>query len=455
LTRADPFAAPVRWRKTATVATDRTRFFMSDISPFRRRLHQSLHTFASWKPVQTVGRGLNVLAEYGTEGYEPDAKRRLMILNMIAGLIAVTTLVYAIQHTFLDYEKYKPVILINIGLVFSAMLVPLSHRYGELAGAMIILVSEYIALFAFALYLGRSAGVQTQYFIAAAAPFVVLGLNRMWLIVPIILVGIGLHLLAWFGAPDTFARIHADPDVIDSIYTQAAITTFALIAASVYYAFRLAEKAKAEVDALLRNILPDNVVERLKSKPNAAIADSVESATILFADISGFVALARHLGAEKTVATLNNIVTGFDALTEKHGVEKIKTIGDAYMAAAGVPERSVDHTARVARLALDMQRSLQQLRDDTGLDLNMRIGVATGPVMAGVIGRKKFNYDIWGDAVNLAARLEGLSRPGRILMCPGCKAAIAEDFEFESRGMVEVKGVGPQEAWFLIRKCSA
>lgn len=423
---------------------------MSGPSSIRLTVKNFLTNLASAPLLTKVGHGLNSLAELGTSGYDTDTKRRLMILNMIAYLIAITTLIYAVQHTFLDYEKYKPVILINLGLVFSAIVVPFSHRFGDLAGGLIIVISEYIALFAFALYLGRSAGVQTQYFIAAAAPFVVFGLRRLWLIVPIILLAIVLHLLSWFGAPDTFARIHADPDVIDSIYTQAAITTFALIAAAVYYAFRLAENAKAEVDALLRNILPDNVVERLKLEPESAIADSVESATILFADITGFVALARKLGAEKTVEILNSIVTKFDALSEVHGVEKIKTIGDAYMVAAGVPEPVSNHTERMARLALAMQDVLRELRASTGLDLNMRIGIATGPVMAGVIGQKKFNYDIWGDAVNLAARLEGLSQPGRILMCPNCKAFIEDAFAFESLGLVEVKGVGKQEAWFLI-----
>ena len=152
---------------------------------------------------------------------------------------------------------------------------------------------------------------------------------------------------------------------------------------------------------------------------------------------------------KKTVATLNEIVTAFDALSTKHGVEKIKTIGDAYMAAAGVPEPVADHTERLARLAIDMQSYLKEMRTKTGLNLNMRIGMASGPVMAGIIGKQKFSYDIWGDAVNLAARLEGLSEPGKILICPSCKDNLSEAFAFESKGMVQVKGVGEQEAWFI------
>lgn len=397
-------------------------------------------------------RVFTYLAEYGTEGYPTDTKRGLKILNLIAYLIAITTLIYAIQHTFLDYEKYKPVIWINIGLVFTAIAVPFSHRYSEIAGGLIIVVSEFIALYAFSYYLGRSAGVQLQYFIGAAAPFVVFGLKRKWLTIPVVLAAVIMHLYSWFHSSDEFARIHADPDVINSIYVQAAITTFALIAASVYYAFTLTEAAKAQVDALLRNILPENIVERLKTKPDENIADNFAEASILFADITGFVALARKLGAQKTVATLNEIVTAFDALSARHGVEKIKTIGDAYMAASGVPIPQKNYTERLARLAVDMQTHLKNMREETGVDLNMRIGIASGPVMAGIIGKQKFSYDIWGDAVNLASRLEGLSEPGKILVCPTSHKNLSPAFEFESKRQVFVKGVGEQDAWFLALK---
>jgi adenylate cyclase len=400
--------------------------------------------------LQRAGTFIGRLAEIGTGGYPPDTKRRLMILNMIAYLVAITTAIYALQHTFLDYDKYKPVIWINVALVGLGIAVPLSHRVSDIAGALLIVGAEYAALFCFSMYLGRSSGVHLQYFVVAAAAFVVLGLNRLWLIVPIIVAGLLLHLAAWFWFPHSDALIDADREVLDSLYVQAAITTAGLISASVYYAFRLAENAKAETDALLRNILPDRIVERLKARPGEAIADSFPEASILFADISGFVAMARRLGAEKTVSLLNGIVTEFDGLAKKHGVEKIKTIGDAYMAASGIPEPTSDHLARLARMAIDMQTVLARLRKETSHDVNMRIGIASGPVMAGVIGRQKFTYDVWGDAVNLAARLEGLSSPGRILLCPRCRDRLEAEFLFESRGVVEIKGVGPQETWFLV-----
>lgn len=400
--------------------------------------------------LRAIGRGISRLAEAGTSGYPRDVKRRLMILNMIAYLIIVSTLVYAIQHALLDYDTYKPIIWINLALVVAAAAVPLAHRINDVAGALIIVAAEWVALIAFTMYLGRASGVHLQYFVGAAAPFVVFGLHRLWLVAPVILSGLALHLASWFWFPESQALIPADKEVIDSIYVQAAITTVALIAASVYYAFRLAEQAKAETDNLLRNILPGAIVERLKARPDAVIADQFADASVLFADISGFVALARNLGSAETVALLNEIVTEFDGVARSHGVEKIKTIGDAYMVASGIPHPCDDHLDKLAAMALRMLAIIDRIAGDRSLPLSMRIGMASGPVMAGVIGKQKFTYDVWGDAVNLAARLENLSEPGRILVCPRCKKLLEERFQFESRGLLEIKGLGPREVHFLV-----
>jgi adenylate cyclase len=262
-----------------------------------------------------------------------------------------------------------------------------------------------------------------------------------------VLLGLVLHLVAWFSFPH--GRAFVTPEVADPNYIQGAVTTFGLIAASVYYAFSLVERAKAETDTLLRNILPDSVVERLKARPGEPIADSFAEASVLFADISGFVPLARRLGPQQVVALLNRIVMGFDALAARHGVEKIKTIGDAYMAVAGLPDPAPDHAHRIAALAFDMLAHVERVSRETGHPLSIRIGMATGPVMAGVIGTDKFSYDVWGDTVNMASRLEGLGAPGRVHICPGCRQNLDEYYGFESRGLIEVKGLGPVETWYL------
>lgn len=396
-----------------------------------------------------TARLIRSATEAGTAGYPPDTKRRLKILNMIAYLIAGTTLIYALQHQSIDYARYEYVIIINLALVAAALSVPFAHRINDIAGGMIIVVSEFLALWALTHFLGRASGVHLQYFIAAAATFVVFGLQRLRLIIPVIIAAMALHLVSWFNYPDIQANIPVDNEIINPLYTQAAITTMTLIAAAVYYAFSLAESAKAETDSLLRNILPDAIVERLKAEPGKLVADSFDEATVLFADISGFVALAIRLGAENTVKLLNKIVTDFDALAAKHNVEKIKTIGDAYMVASGVPDPTPGHTASMIALAEDMLKVMERIRNETGLEVSIRIGIATGPVMAGVIGRKKFSYDIWGNAVNLASRLEGLSKPCRILVCSTTYRRCKETYVFESGGRLEIKGAGQQDVYFL------
>jgi adenylate cyclase len=230
----------------------------------------------------------------------------------------------------------------------------------------------------------------------------------------------------------------------------AAFTAFCALALIVYYAFAQAQRAEAETEALLRNILPDSIVERLKARPGEPVADRVEEATILFADLKGFVPIAASLGAARTVAMLNELVTAFDRLAQDHGIEKIKTIGDAYMAAAGVPEPAADHAFRAARFARAMLETVRLLAARFGVALNVRIGLASGPVMAGIIGTRKFTYDVWGDAVNLAARLENSSEPGMIHVSPDVRAVLADAYEFQSRGPIDIKGVGVVETFFLL-----
>ncbi len=392
------------------------------------------------------------IAEAGTHGYPADTRRRLKILNMIAYLIAFTTFLYAIQQSVMDFHTYAPMIAINMALVAMALLVPFAHRINELAGGLLLIGAEYAALFGFTDFFSRQGGAQLQYIIAAAACFVIFDLKRIRLIAALVLLALVLHICAWFWFPAPSRVSAEEQQVADSLYTQAAITTVILIAASVYYAFSLAERAKAETDAVLRNVLPDAIVERLKANPGSAIADSIEGASVMFADISGFVALTLRLGADKTVELLSRIVSEFDALAVRHGVEKIKTIGDAYMVVAGLPDPVPDHTARLARMGLDMLDYIARLRRESGLNLNIRVGLASGPVTAGVIGTKKFSYDVWGEPVNLASRLEGQAAPGRILVCPTCHARLIDAFEFEPRDPIEIKGIGSQETWYLLRE---
>lgn len=423
----------------------------SRLAPVVHRLFapatRALRRFGASSWIRRLGHALGRLADAGTAGYPPDVQRRLKSLNLIAYLIALSTLVYALQQARVDFTAYAPVIYVNLALVVVACLVPFAHRMSDIAGGLLIVIAEYVAQMSFTAFFGREAGTPLHYIVAAAAVFVVFGLQRIWLVLGLVVLALVLHVVAWFAFPH--GRPFVTPDVANANYIQGAITTFGLIAASVYYAFSLVERAKAETDTLLRKILPDSVVERLKSRPDEAIADSFGEASVLFADISGFVPLARRLGPQQVVALLNRIVKGFDALAEHHGVEKIKTIGDAYMAVAGLPDPAPDHARRLTALAFDMLAHVDEVSRETGHALSIRIGMATGPVMAGVIGTDKFSYDVWGDTVNMASRLESLGAPGRIHICPGCRQILDGHYDFESRGLIEVKGLGPVETWYL------
>lgn len=212
---------------------------------------------------------------------------------------------------------------------------------------------------------------------------------------------------------------------------------------------RLLEQAQAQSEALLRNILPEVIVARLKEEDDEVIADGFSEVTVLFADIVGFTRLAAERTPIDTVALLNEIFSRFDHLVEQYGLEKIKTIGDAYMAASGLPVPRPDHAVAAANMALCMLRVITELQTTIDAPVGVRIGMHSGPVVAGVIGTKKFIYDIWGDTVNVASRMEANGVPGRIQITDETRSHLAGRFLIEERGTIEVKGKGMIRTWFL------
>jgi adenylate cyclase len=233
---------------------------------------------------------------------------------------------------------------------------------------------------------------------------------------------------------------------------------------------RLYDQVVAEkkvTERLLLNVLPQAIAERLKDRRlkernggiadnfPPLIADSFPDATVLFADIAGFTKFSAGMGPEKLVVLLNDIFTGFDRIADNRGLEKIKTIGDAYMAVAGVPHPVDAHAVQAARMALDMMDSLEDFNQRNGYALKMRIGISSGAVVAGVIGKRKFIYDLWGDAVNIASRMESQGVAGRVQISDATRRRLGEQFEIEQRGVVEVKDIGEMHTWFLTGRNSA
>jgi adenylate cyclase len=206
------------------------------------------------------------------------------------------------------------------------------------------------------------------------------------------------------------------------------------------------EREKSE--RLLRNILPLSIAQRMKAG-EMIIADYCADATVLVCDLAGFTALAAHMPAEELVYLLNEVFSGFDALVEQHGLEKIKTIGDAYMAAGGVPYPRRDHADAIADLALAMIGELERFNFEYSTSLSIRVGMSTGPLVAGVIGRKKFSYDVWGDTVNIACRLESAARPGSIQVNEAAYERLKDQYIFGAGAVLNLKGRGGVLAYEL------
>lgn len=205
------------------------------------------------------------------------------------------------------------------------------------------------------------------------------------------------------------------------------------------------EKERSE--ALLLNMLPRAIVTRLRDNPGT-IAERFEDGTILFADIVGFTKLSSKTSPSEVVGLLNEIFTSFDRLTLEFGLEKIKTIGDAYMVVGGVPTPRADHAEAVANMALGMLEAVNEVSKTRG-PYQVRIGINSGPVVAGVLGLSKFVYDLWGDSVNVAARMESHGEPGCIQVTEATQERLQHKFRLEERGLVEVKGKGPMRTFFL------
>jgi adenylate cyclase len=389
---------------------------------------------------------------FGTEGHPEKVARRLRVLNLACWVTAPSWLAFAIQY--FPETKLRTIAMIDLMMAVIVAAIPLLNRFGpQIAGLAFVSVSlpvTFVVCFA----LGTDTGMQLHFLGYAAGSVLVWGLRPIAPLLAIVVICLALVILLEIIAPKDGGLLSAAA-MLGGFVGSVGMAT-ATIVATVLYAVGETEKAEvaAELEygrseSLLRNILPGAIADRLKSGRETVIADKHDEASVLFADMAGFTAAASETSPADLVRFLDEVFTTFDHLVQRHGLEKIKTTGDNYMVVSGVPVARMDHAAAILRLSIDMLDKAQGMRDLNGSKISIRIGIASGPVVAGVVGANKFFYDVWGDTVNVASRMESTGLPGRIQVAPETHRLLLDEFDFEQRDPFDVKGKGTMTTWLL------
>jgi class 3 adenylate cyclase len=396
------------------------------------------------------------VARIGTSGYPPRVRRRLAVTNLISAMVSLMTIPYILIYAVYDWYGLLPAIIAFSPQVVLYAVTPCFHRFGQTSAALYLCSIWLIFGIGYCMFFGRDSGLQFYFLPGAAASMLVFGPERLFLSACVTVGAIIAFLVTEvvFVAPLPFIRV--EPLFLDTLYYLTVPFAFLLIFITSYFAFKEASQAEMALESehefserLLQNILPRAVAVRLRDHRTQLVADQIPSATILFADIVDFTPRAARWEPQQVVAFLSRVFSQFDAIASAHGLEKIKTIGDAYMVAGGLPEPKPDHEAAVALMALDLLACCRRISEQVGEPVEVRIGLDAGPVVAGVIGPNKLLYDVWGDTVNTAAHMESHGAAGRIQVADSLKTRLEDRFEFELRGEIDVKGKGAMRVWFL------
>ncbi len=344
-----------------------------------------------------------------------------------------------------------------IGVIWAAvyLLIPRLSVFGELVAPLTFVVFTYESIGFICFTFGTGTGLQFYCLVAAAVVVLVFGIERIVMGAMIVAVGVVITIALQLTVPANRGLVPSWALTVGFI--TSTVSSAIMIFATIWYTLReiqLAESAmESEYDRseqLLANILPETIAARLKDPSHSVIADKYDDASILFADIAGYTKRASDTAPAELVRFLDRLYTDLDALVDRHGLEKIKTSGDSYMVVSGVPIPRDDHLEALAYLALDMADAVADLKDAEGRDVPIRIGMAAGPVVAGVVGSKKFFYDVWGDAVNVASRMETTDIEGRIQVPDNVYELLNTTFVLEERGHVDIKGKGLMRTWYLV-----
>jgi adenylate cyclase len=376
-----------------------------------------------------------------------DVRRTKRLLTGILWASIPTTLLSVLQFAVIEGEPDMALVVVLPGLAAPLTLLIVARwprTYPSIAH-LPIGVTVGVAIVVVALgggFLGSAANAMWGIvaILGAAAVFAD-GRATAWMWVYVI----GIAGASWIGA-----RIDA---VIDFAHPErAAVFNVVVVTIFIFFMVMYYVRQRAilldQSEHLLRNILPAEIAERLKES-DGIIADDHEAASVLFADVVDFTPMSAGLAPATLVGLLDEVFSAIDRLVDERGLEKIKTVGDEYMVAAGVPEPRDDHAATMCDLALAI-RDLAHSKAFGGRHIRFRIGINSGPVVAGIIGTRKFSYDLWGDTVNVAARMQTSGDPDEIQITAETRRLVADDFLCEPRGVIDVKGRGPMQVWHLV-----
>jgi adenylate cyclase len=386
--------------------------------------------------------------------YSDRIVRRRRILNLTASMAVFVSAGFGFVQIFAEPQLWWTGIINIVGAAIYAI-VPLLHRFGELLPPLTFIGTAYVSIFTICWFVGTGSGLQFYFLVAACLIVLQLGVDRIFLAAILAAIAAGMVITLQFLVPrDTGAQ----PVWALSLYfVVTTISACVMVVTTVWYSVREIVRAEAAMEleyerseALLANILPASIADRLKDPARNIIADKYDDASVLFADIAGFTERASDMEPDQLILFLDRLYGDFDALVDKHGLEKIKVSGDSYMVVSGVPQPRADHIEALAALALDMAEVAGLLKDSRGDALPLRIGLASGPVVAGVVGSRRFFYDVWGDAVNVASRMETTDSIGRIQVPEEVYRRLKDDFVLQERGVIQVKGKGVMRTWYLI-----
>ena len=384
-------------------------------------------------------------------------RRRVVMVNQSAVLGTFITSLYALLSAFYAPINFWPLLAASPAFAAGYASVNwLNSRYKHLLARVVLLVVPSVQVSFAAWLFGNDAGIQLYFFVLWTAMFLLYSSTDRWL--SIVGGGLWISLFLWvqLGFERPHVVIEEDANFAQILLLVNALGVFTLVGVIValfYFQIHrteaLLQREYRRSEELLKNILPASVAERLKNG-SQTVADNFTDVTLLFADIVGFTRLAEKLPPHDVVNLLNRVFSQFDLLVERNGLEKIKTIGDEYMLAGGIPLARADHAQAVAKAALQMLEVIKRLNVDMDEPLALRVGMHTGEVVAGVIGSRKFSYDVWGDTVNTASRMQSQGLPGRIQVTEATYELLQNEFELKRRGTLRVRGKGRMPTWFLV-----